>query len=119
VPEIELLLQTVLVHLDSTKLELHIVHLVPLNVPLVKPMLKTVSFVLKEELTHQNVSVLMDNSLMVLNVLIVPLNVLLVPLTKPVLHVLILPELMLQFVNVKKDIMKTVPLNVQFVLNNV
>jgi len=117
--ETELVPQIVLVHPDIMKLDLHTVQFVLLNVLLVKIVLITVFFVPKEELTHQNVSVLTDNSLMVLNVLLVLSNVKLVPLTKPVSSVLMIPELMLQFVNVEKDIMKMVLPNVQFVLNNV
>lgn len=66
--ETESVPQIVLVHSDIMKLDPHTVHLVPLNVLLVKTVLIIVLFVPKEELTHQNVSVLMDNTLMVPNV---------------------------------------------------
>lgn len=108
--------------MELMKTTLLTVHLVLLNVPLVKHLLITVKLVLKEELIQiPDVFVLMVNisTIMTNTVEIVLTNVLPVVLKLLVFFVLTLLEMKVPFVIVKIITMIMVPQNVQDVKKNV
>jgi len=108
--------------MDIMMLTLLTVHLVLLNVVLVKEMLITVLPVVKEELTHQlDVLVKKENTSILLLIIVKFVTMLAQPvlLIMSVLIVLMKPELTILFVIVWITTMIMVSLNVHLVLNNV